>query len=517
MKKTITILSLTFTFISFNILAQTGLDKDFAGSGKLTRSITPGFDFAIATAVQTDGKILVAGYATFSGNTNFIMLRYLANGLMDVNFGDSGTVKGDFGKTEMAFAMVVQPDGKIILAGQGNPGSNSDYALARYKSNGRLDSSFGVNGYTTAAIGNFDDVIQAISLQKDGKIVVAGYSGAYPNYDFSVARFKANGVIDSSFSSDGRLVMPIGTAADIVTAVGIQSNGKILLCGRSVRGGAYDIALMRLMPDGGLDLDFASSGIALTSIGGADDGAAGMVIQPDHKILVGGYGNTGSFNDFALVRYDTTGLPDNSFSGDGKQSLAIGTENDGAVAIVLQPDGKILLGGTAKIGSYTNFALARFKSNGDPDASFGTNGKTSFAIGSTNDAMLGMALQSDGKIITAGVSHNGTNYDVAIARFIPGQGSAISTPLNSLLNLKAYPNPSLGKFNLKYDLRESGNVGVELLDMQGKVIVGLLDIVMQQVGPQDLEIVLPERLAGGVYMIRLTTPAGFLMLRLYKE
>jgi uncharacterized delta-60 repeat protein len=512
MKKTLTILTLSFSLIYTGIFAQTGLDKGFAGTGKLTRSLTPGFDFSTATAVQSDGKILVTGYATFTGNTNMILLRYLENGLMDVSFGDSGTVIGDFGKAEMAFTLLVQPDGKILLGGQGNPGSNNDYALVRYKTNGRLDSSFGVNGYVTAAVGNYDDIIQAITLQKDGRIVVAGYSGAYPNYDFSLMRFEANGKIDSSFSSDGRLIMPIGSAMDIATGVRIQSNGKIVVCGRSVRGGAYDFAVIRLMPDGLPDFDFASSGVALTAIGGADDGASAMLIQPDHKILVGGYGNTGSFNDFALVRYDTSGFPDPSFSGDGKQSLAIGTENDGAVAMSLQTDGKIVLGGTSKIGPYTNFALARFKSNGNPDTSFGTNGKTSFAIGTTNDAMLGMALQSDGKIITAGVSHNGSDYDLALARFIPGKGSSIQAQMRSTMNLNAWPNPVTGLLKLTYELAGTGNVSIELSDIHGRLITRFVENDMQQAGLQEFALQLPEGIAAGIYMLKVSGAFGVLAL-----
>ncbi len=503
-KKSTFILSILFSCLTGNLFSQAGLDNSFGGTGKITRSISPGYDFATATAVQSDGKILVAGYATTSGNTNFILLRYLANGLMDTAFGDSGTVMTDFGRNELCMAMIIQPDGKILLAGQATSGSNTDFAVARYKVSGQPDSSFGINGMSTASIGAFDDVAQAVTLQKDGKIVLAGYSGAYPNYDFGVARFKANGVIDSSFSGDGRLVFPIGNGADIATAVKVQDNGKIVIAGRSVRAAAYDIALLRLKADGSQDIDFGSSGIVLSNIGIADDAANSLIIQPDQKILVGGYGNTGSFTDFAVLRYDTSGNLDNSFSGDGKQTIAvIGNDNDAAGAMALQSDGRILLGGNAKIGTANQFALARVKANGDIDSSFGQNGKTSFSIGGVNDIILSMAIQADGKIVACGISSNGSDYDFAVIRYIPAKSSSIQALTTTAFPLQAYPNPASGNIKLAFHLEASQAVKVELLDMQGKTVAVLSDVFMES-GAQLVKLDIPQELEKGFYLLKIS-------------
>lgn len=515
MKKTTTLFALLVTLVATPLFSQGGLDKTFASTGKIVRSITPGFDFTTATAVQTDGKILVTGYVS-NGSVDFMLLRFNMNGTLDTAFGDSGTVISDFGKSEIAMAMVLQPDGKIILAGQANPVSNADFALARYNTDGSLDATFGNGGMATAAIGQYDDIAQAITLQSDGRIVVAGYSGAYPNYDFSLARFKANGIIDSSFSSDGRIIMPIGTGSDIATAVKIQANGKIVVAGRFVAKGEYDIAVVRLHPDGSLDFDFGSTGVIRTSIGSVDDMGSAIAIQPDQKIIVGGSANTGSYSDFAIVRYDTAGALDNSFSGDGKQTIAIGSDNDGANAMALQPDGKIMLGGFAKIGMYNQFALARVDADGTIDSTFGHHGKTSFAMGNNNDMVLAMALQSDGKIIAAGFSNNGSNYDLALARYIPGSEVGISMTGKNSLSANAWPNPASSQVNLVYHLAQASEVNIQILDLQGKLVYTLPGTGLQQAGIYDSAFALPESLTAGVYFIKITSISGTAILKLTK-
>lgn len=516
MKRFSTFLCFLIALASSAIYAQGGLDQTFASTGKIVRSLTAGYDFASATAVQSDGKILVAGY-TSSTNADIVLLRFNTNGSLDTAFGDSGNVTTDFGKSEVATAMVIQPNGKIILAGQTNPVNNADFALVRYNTDGSIDTTFGHNGLTTAAIGQYDDIAQAVTLQSDGRIVVAGYSGAYPNYDFSAARFLSNGTIDSSFSSDGRVVMSIGSGIDMAMAVKIQANGKIVIAGKTVASAAYDIAVVRLLADGSLDLNFGSTGIARTSIGIADDMGSALEIQADQKILVGGTANTGSYNDFAVVRYDTSGNLDHNFNGDGKQTVAIGNENDGAASMALQSDGSIVLGGYAKVGMYNQFALARVDKNGKIDSTFGHHGRTSFALGTNNDMILSIALQSDGKIIAAGVSSNGANYDIALVRYIPGIETGIHTLSATPVTASAYPNPASWEVNLFYYLPQNGESGIELLDLQGKVVYTVLSQTFQKAGLQTHSFTLPDSLPAGMYFISITSSSGSAVLKLLKE
>jgi uncharacterized delta-60 repeat protein len=518
MKSTTTIFVFLISIVfSSSVSAQAGLDQTFAGTGKLTRSLSSGYDFATATAVQDDGKILLAGYATTNGTANFILIRYLANGNMDVNFGDSGTVITDFGKTEIPFAMLIQPDGKIILAGEAHPVSNADFALVRYKTNGQLDSSFGKDGLATAAVGTLDDFAQAVTLQKDGKIVVAGYSLSIPNYDFSVARFHSDGRLDSSFSTDGVAIVSLGTNADYANAVKVQANGKIVVSGRFVRGGAYDIGVIRLNANGTPDFDFGNMGVVMTNIGSADDMGYALAIQPDQKILVGGTANTGSYNDFAVVRYDTMGVPDPTFGGDGKQTIAIGTENDFAYSMILQPDNKIVIGGCTKIGMYNNFALARLNTDGNTDSTFGSNGKATFPIGSNNDIILSMALQTDGKIVAAGVSNNGTDYDFALARYIPGNSSEIQTIMSQgTISAQVYPNPVKSEAILEYYLDEHQVTSIQLVDMQGRYIHTFLEAEQAQ-GVQNIVLTFPENLDNGLYIIKISTKNHRGILKIFKQ
>lgn len=339
-------------------------------------------------------------------------------GDLDSTFA-SGGVLSDVMKTgatdSLGDALVVQPDGKFIVGGSDqSPGAG--FALARYEVDGTPDPSFGVSGQVRAVFGSSSQVT-ALALTADGKIVAAGLT-APPTYDFAVAVFNPDGSPDTTFSGDGKLTTDFAGNSDTANAVAIQPDGKIVVAGSAKIGAFTYFALARYTTAGLPDAGFNGTGRLTTAIGSADDYATAVEALPDGKIVVGGKaGYTGSIDKFAVVRYQSNGNEDITFDGDGEATLSVGT-NSIANAMGVQPDGKIVLAGDNRGAAPTGFALARFNTNGSPDPSFGTAGAVVTAVDGTNSTVEAMDFQSDGKIIAGGYANPSAGlYETAVARY----------------------------------------------------------------------------------------------------
>lgn len=388
--------------------------------GFTTTAISSDNDYGMSVAVQADGKIVVAGYAKTGANNDFAVVRYKADGTLDTTFGGGdGIVTTAIGTThDQAYSVVIQPDGKILVGGYGN----NDAALVRYNSDGSLDTTFSGDGKLNTPFGTGADYGRAIVLQSDNKIVLAGYgNNGTESDDFIVARYLSDGTLDSSFGTGGKVITSIVTAtADRAYSVALQSDGKICVAGTSKISNYYDFALTRYNTDGTLDTSFGGDGIVTTQIssGNVYDYAYGIAIQSDGKIVAIGTTRVGSTYDLGMARYNIDGSLDTTFGGgDGIVTTALGSGHDECTGLVLQPDGKILAVGYSYGTAYYKIAVARYNIDGTLDTAFGTNGKLITAIGSYDDYGQSIALQSDGKIIVAGSSNNGTLDKIAIARY----------------------------------------------------------------------------------------------------
>ena len=394
------------------------LDPTFDGDGIVTTAFGSATDQAHTIAIQSDSKIVAAGYTWNGSNYDFALARYNTDGSLDTSFGSGGKVTTAFGSAaDQAYAIAIQSDGKVVVVGSASNGSNDDFALARYNSDGSLDTSFDSDGKVTTDFGSAADVAYAVAIQSDGKIVVAGSASNGGNDDFALARYNGDGSLDTSFGSGGKTMTAILSATDRARAVGIQSDSKIMAAGYTWNGSNYDFALARYNTDGSLDTSFGSGGKVTTSIGSSSDLAGAMTIQRDGKIVAAGSTFNGSNYDSALARYNTDGSLDASFDSDGKVITPIGSSSDEALAVAIQSDGKIVTAGYASNGSNNDFALARYNSNGSLDASFDADGKVTTAILSSNDYAFAVAIQRDGKIMAAGSTSNGSNDDFALARY----------------------------------------------------------------------------------------------------
>jgi len=333
-----------------------------------------------------------------------------------------------------ARAMVLQPDGKIILAGSAQPVSpNYDFAIARLTPSGTFDPAFNAVGKVTVGFdigGNGKDRAFGVALQPDGKIVVVG-SAQVSNtaFDFAIIRLTTTGALDPTFNATGKVVIPFnlgGDNDDEALGVAIQPDGKIVVAGTAqVSTSNKSIAVARLTSTGQLDTAFNGSGLLTFGFGSAVSEARAVALQSDGKIVVAGYTQiAGANNDFAVARLTPSGALDPSFNGSGKQTIPFdlgGGKNDAARGLTIQPDGRIVLVGTAERQAPNyDFAIARLNPNGSLDPTFNGTGKQTVAFdlgGGNDDEATSVTIQPGGKLIVTGFAQTGaTNYDFAIAR-----------------------------------------------------------------------------------------------------
>ncbi|PRD68878.1 hypothetical protein C6P61_08555 [Malikia spinosa] len=449
-----------------------GKASDGTPDGIVSLSLGSGNDSAKAMAVQADGKVIVAGTSTSTGgSSNIVIERFNSDGTLDSSFGADGNSDGtpdgvvnlDLGtSSDDAKAVAIQADGKIVVAGNSTPtGSSSNVVLARLDKNGKLDATFGADGnadgtpdgVVQVSFGNGDDAVDAIAIQQDGKIVVAGDTTSNTgngSQNMVVARVNANGSLDASFGAgtadgtpDGVVSLSLGAGNDEAKAVAIQANGKIVIAGNTIGSdNSSNIAVARLNGDGSLDATFGvgnadgtPDGVVAVSLSNGDDKAKAVALQADGKILVGGVTLAAdNSSNVAVARLNSDGTADASFGAgpadgtpDGSVAVSFGAGDDKLKGLVVQADGKILIAGsnTAADGS-TNAVVARFNSNGALDSSFGEdssdgtpNGVVSISLGSGDDSAEALALRADGKILIAGdhVASDGSS-NIFVARLI---------------------------------------------------------------------------------------------------
>ena len=344
------------------------LDATFDFDGRVTSLVGTDYDLGFALALQSDGKILLAG----STNTNifdnyFLVVRYHTDGSLDSTFDSDGIVMTDINMDlDVAYAIGIQSDGKIVVSGYSQTiTSQRDFALVRYLPNGGLDSTFDADGIVITTIGFLDDFGKALAIQSDGKIVVAGYS-QMANNEFALARYNTDGSIDSTFDSDGFLHTDIGASDDISAGVAIQSDGKILVTGYSAIGTGSDFSLVRYLPSGDLDSTFDSDGMVTTSLAGAVGFGTSVLLQNNGNIVVAGGSYNGIQEEMAVLYYKPNGALDTTVDSDGIVTTPFSTSDVRANALAIQSDGKIVTAGTSFMGSNSFFALARYNSTTGP-------------------------------------------------------------------------------------------------------------------------------------------------------
>ncbi len=451
------------------LAADGDLDPTFGIGGQVTTDFNHSTDIANAVALQLDGKLVVVGQ-TYTNNDytgeDFAVARYNTNGSLDTTFGVNGKVTTDFpGLAAVASSVVIQPDGKILVAGGAFPNFTflGDFKIVRYNSNGSLDTTFGVGGIVTTSFPGQGSYAFALALQPDGKIIAAGTdfvnfsSDDSSNTDFALERYNSNGTPDTTFGGDGQVTTDFDGFNDDAFSVLVQPDGKIVAVGSAKNPATYyDFAAVRYLANGTIDTTFGVAGKVRTDFGHADfDRARSAVLQPDGKIVAAG---TAIFNNtlsepFALARYNSNGTLDTTFAGDGRLFIDFGSFDQTAYSVFLQPDGKIVTAGYPNTeSSDSDFLLARCNPDGSLDTTFGVNGEVRTSFGDLNGGAYGAVLQPDGKIVAVGF--NATNTadfaEFALARYLGGSGSlsltsAVSRKTHGAAGTFAIPLPLTGE------------------------------------------------------------------------
>jgi len=372
------------------------LDTSFAGNGKKAINFG-GTDEAQAVLVQSNGRIVLAGSGGTS--TSFCVARLRNNGLLDTTFGSRGKRKIDFGgEDERAFAAALQADGKIVVVGDSHV---QQVAITRLNANGTLDTTFSADGKKLFSWGVVSRATGVIVLSS-GKLLLGGFSGPEGG-NIQAARLNANGALDTTFGTGGIATVDLG-GTEFGNAMARQANGRILIAGRSdVAGGV----VVRLRTTGLLDPDFNGGHV---SIPGAVTLNA-VFVQPDRKIVVAG--NTVGLEKMTVARLLPNGTPDGGFGTNGVVTIDFGTLADLVGGAVLQPDGKIVVAGYSQ--SDEDVAVVRLNADGSPDATFGTAGKAKvdFGVATFGNAV---ALQKNGRIVVAGQRSGSDDFAVARLR-----------------------------------------------------------------------------------------------------
>ncbi|WP_228282514.1 hypothetical protein [Rubrobacter tropicus] len=384
------------------------LDPSFDGDGRVSTDFAPVNDlkdeFARDVAVQPDRKVVVAGEAQGNNQMDVGLARYNPDGSLDGSFGTGGRTTADLtGVSEQVSALILQPDGKIIVVGYASGGNSQDFLLSRFGADGSLDASFGTDGTVRTDLFSNNDYAYDVALQTDGKIVVSGQSSG----DFALSRYNNDGSLDVSFDGDGTLVTDFGDYSEGAAGVALQTDGKIVAVGTT---GYNAFALARYNPDGSSDGSFDGDGKLISKISSSTDEAYDVAVDASDRIVVAGSVNYNA----ALVRYDPDGTFDDTFGQTGK---AINTDEDRYEELAIQPDGKIV----ARRYSY-RWGVVRHESDGSRDASldidYGWGGRV------YPDA-YGMALQPDGKILLAGGVEDANGFsDFAVSRHLGGSDDA---------------------------------------------------------------------------------------------
>jgi uncharacterized delta-60 repeat protein len=393
-------------------------DSTFNGTGRKIFSCGGSLSYGDNVAIQADGKIIMTGASlNLGGNVSLGVSRMNADGSFDNSFGTSGISLVDLGGLTYQGGfepeIVIQPDGKILICGFGDqtPGDD-DMLVCRLLSNGTPDPSFGTGGKALVGLAGpgMPDAAYALTTDAVGNIYACGASrtGGTPfTNDVAIIKLTPAGVLDPTFSGDGKLLLDIsGGSWDFGYGIAVRTDGKIIVTGYA--GLPADIFAIRLMPDGSYDPTFSGDGKVTIDIFGANlaDEAWGMNMTPDGKILIVGdaYNPSTSAFNACIVRLTEDGLPDPAFSTDGIATFAFSDYSDVMRNVIVQPDGKYLVSGNAQMSATNDFAVMRLNPDGTLDPSFNFTGMYTLDVSGLykDDLGYGLAMQSDGRFLLSG-------------------------------------------------------------------------------------------------------------------
>jgi uncharacterized delta-60 repeat protein len=517
------VLLFTGSFTGFTQVPGT-LDSTFALNGILTIELNDGFENINDMLLLEDDKILALGFTEQdNGNWETVVFRLHPDGALDNTFGENGysifSVSGDL---DFPQALALQEDGKIIVAGGGLV-SSSDIQIyaARLNADGSLDASFGENGIQLIdAIDGGEDLAYSVAIQPDGKIILAGQNQVegFIFQDPIVLRLNSDGSLDESFGADGTGIVTIDGDDDYVAIrdLLLLDDGTMMATGYSANTKS-DILTMKLLANGDLDPSYSDDGLAFFDLNNGSDDSYSILRHPlNGRILIGGrIGDGNNKTNFLVFSVNTDGTIDSTF---GTNGLCIfnGLAQDAVTDMTVQLNGKIVVAGTAGGGGLgdNDWAVGRINEDGTVDSAFGeSNGLTITEAGSFFSSAWAVGILSDGNILAAGVAAN-FNNDWCFIRY---HGDDVATGISNhsplaANSLSAYPNPSNGIFRLLLDHQSGVNetVSIEIINSLGQVVYHRAAFAPN--GKLDEQIELNAALVSGVMRVNVRSQGKMMSL-----
>ncbi len=399
---------------SYHVVTMTGQG---AGGGKVSTVVPGNYEVVYQLLQLMDGQYLGVGQVT-NADSDVMLVRYTKSGIPDTGFGTNGIVTMNTGSGfwENIYAATLDEDGRIIVAGGRSGGGNSEIFIARFHANGQLDTTFAAGGFVTLSGGN-GQWAEAVTTDNDGRIVVAGRRNG-SNNDVIVARFLVNGELDMSFNGSGFRVQDIAGYNDQAYAVEIDSNDRIVVAGYAENASGRDVLAMRLLDDGSLDTSFDTDGIVTDDLGGGWDVARDLAIDAAGRLVITGDGQFGGNTDLFVLRLDTAGVRDNSFDTDGLVSLDINGHWDSGSQVRIDGNGSIVVFVNSDSGpSQYDFTVVRYTHAGVLDPSFNGTGIAQVDFAADSDEAWSGLIDDQGRLVTAGSAYAG-DYAVGLTRHL---------------------------------------------------------------------------------------------------
>ena len=430
------------TNVNINCYDSGSLDASFNSKGFVTHHNAAGGnsrDHGKAITIDDQGRILVAGQSYNGFDYDLSLWRYNPDGTLDTSFGTKGFVThhdaAGGGWSDRVYSITTDSRGKILVTGESYNGSDMDMVIWRFHPDGTLDTTFGTGGvvvHDNAAGGNGGDTGRSIAIDSQGRILVAGYSrNGSGNDDMVIWRYNPDGTIDTAFGNNGVVVHNSaagGNGSDLGNSITIDSQGRILVTGESSNGLNDDMVIWRYDIFGNLDASFGTGGVVVhhnTAGGSGNDLGKSITVDDQGRILVAGHSQNSSDYDMVVWRYNPDGTIDTSFGTNGfvvHNGAAGGSSDDYGRSITIDSKGRILVAGESYNGSDYDMVIWRYNPDGIIDTAFGNNGvviHNSAAGGNNHDYASSITIDGEGKILVTGDSYNGSDYDMAIWKFIP--------------------------------------------------------------------------------------------------
>ncbi len=445
-----------------------------------------------STTLDGSGKIVAVG-KILNSNYDMAVWRYNTNGTLDTTFNSTGIATNDAATgtsaDEYGNAVVIDAEGKILIAGESADVGYKFTTVWKYKTDGTLDTTFGSGGIMTQrSLPGVIDHATDIAIDSNGKILLSGISNSM---NMIIWRLNSNGTIDNTFNATGYFVsngIAGGIGPDEATSLAIDSSGRIVVCGYSQSTSNRDMALWRLTPAGTLDTTFNLTGYYIynNSVYNGNDQAKKILIGPDMKIYICGYSQTAAAGEIALWRLNSNGTPDTTFGVNGFATYvnsAAGSGMDTAYDMLLQSDGKLLVAGDIRESAgVESVALWRYNSNGTLDTTFNGTGimkQASIAGGSGHDFISSISVDSAGKIVCGGQAFDGSINKAFVARYLNNCDLVTPDGPIAIGNVKIYKNvinPNKGdKTKIQFNTFSGSWAKVSINDETGRKVIQLFD------------------------------------------